>query len=167
VSLLNDCKYGHDVHDNVIRLSLLRSPVSPDPRADEGRHQFTYSLYPHCGDWRSGETVQRAYELNCPLIAAPSEPQHGKLPESASLVSLDRGNVIIDAIKKAEDSDDFIIRVYEAHGQRGNVTMTFALPPERVAECNLMEEGDRRLDVKGESVSFYIKPYEIRTFKVR
>ena len=167
VSLMNDCKYGHDVHDNVLRLSLLRSPISPDPHADEGKHQFTYSLHPHIGDWRDGETVQRAYELNCPLIAVSSEPQAGELPESASFVSLDKKHVIIDTVKKAEDSDEIIIRVYEAYGQRGEVTLTFDTAPEKLAECNLMEEDDQSLDAKGNAFSFYIKPYEIRTFKVR
>jgi alpha-mannosidase len=180
VSLMNDCKYGHDVHDNVIRLSLLRSPISPDPHADEGKHQFTYSLHPHMGDWREGETVQRAYELNCPLIGVPvearlesgSESQAGELPSWFSFASLDKRHVVIDAIKKAEDSDEIIVRVYEAYGQRGKVTLTFGIAPEKVAECNLMEEvaahaGVSALDVSGKSVSFYVKPYEIRTFKVK
>ena len=167
VSLMNDCKYGHDVHDNVLRLSLLRSPVSPDAHADEGKHQFTYSLHPHVGDWREGETVQSAYELNCPLIAVPSEPQAGDLPKSASFAGLDKRHVIIDAIKKAEDSDEIIVRLYEAYGQRGDVTLTFGIPPKEVAECNLMEVDDTHLDVNGNAVSFYIKPYEIRTFKVK
>jgi len=166
VSLMNDCKYGHDVHDNVLRLSLLRSPISPDPHADEGKHQFTYSLHPHSGDWREGETVQRAYELNCPLIAVPCEPQAGELPKSASFVSVDKKHVVIDTIKKAEDSDEIIVRLYEAYGQRGEVTLTFGFnAPERVVECNLMEEDDSPLDVSGNSVSFYVKPYEIRTFR--
>jgi len=167
VSLMNDCKYGHDVHDNVLRLSLLRSPISPDPHADEGKHQFTYSLHPHAGDWREGETVQRAAELNCPLVAAVAESEGGALPKSASLAGTDKKNVIIDTVKKAEDSDEVIFRVYEAHGQRGNATITFGVAPDHVAECNLMEEEDEKFDVNGKSVSFYIKPYEIKTFKVK
>jgi len=168
VSLMNDCKYGHDVHDNVLRLSLLRSPISPDPHADEGKHQFTYSLHPHSGDWREGETVQRAYELNCPLIAVPSELHTGDLPKSASFASLDKKHVIIDTVKKAEDSDEIIIRLYEAYGQRGEVTLTFGFnTPERVVECNLMEEGNSMINISGNAVRFYIKPYEIRTFKVK
>ncbi len=167
VSLMNDCKYGHDVHNNVLRLSLLRSPTSPDPNADEGKHQFTYSLHPHSGDWREGETVQRASELNCPLIAVSVQSHTGELPKSASFASLDKKHVIIDTVKKAEDSDEIIVRLYEAHGQRGKVTVTFGFAPEEVAECNLMEEDDKRLDVNGSAVSLYVKPYDIRTLKVR
>ncbi len=167
VSLMNDCKYGYDVHDNVLRLSLLRSPISPDPHADEGKHEFIYSLYPHKGDWREARTIQRAYELNCPVIAVSTEPQKGQIPNSASFVTLDEEHVIIDTIKKAEDSDDLIIRLYEAYGQRGNIQMTFIEQPESVSECNLMEEDDKRMNIKDRSVYFYIKPYEIKTFKVK
>ena len=67
VSLLNDCKYGHDIHGNVMRLSLLRSPTYPDPEADQGEHRFTYSLLPHAGGWEAG-TVAEAYALNDPLV---------------------------------------------------------------------------------------------------
>jgi alpha-mannosidase len=167
VSLMNDCKYGHDTYSNVLRLSLLRSPISPDPNADEGKHEFTYSLYPHKGDWRGGETVQRAYELNCPIVSLVTESHQGILPEFMSFVSVDKSNVIIDTVKKAEDSDDVIIRVYEAYGQRGKVTMNFKFNPEKALECNLMEENDQRMFVKDKSIAFYIKPYEIRTFKVK
>ncbi len=167
VSLMNDCKYGYDVHNNVLRLSLLRSPTSPDPHADEGKHQFTYSLHPHNGDWRAGETVQRAAELNCPLITIPSEPHVGELPSSASFASVDKMHVIIDTVKKAEDSDEIIVRLYEAYGQRGEVTLNFGLAPEKVAECNLMEEEDAPMDINGNAISFFVKPYEIRTFKVK
>ena len=72
VSLLNDCKYGHDVKDNVLRLTLLKSSTAPDPKADEGHHLFTYSLYPHAGNWRNG-TVRQGYELNYPLLSAPTD----------------------------------------------------------------------------------------------
>ena len=67
ISLLNDCKYGHDTHHNVMRLTLLRSPTRPDPSADLGEHQFKYSLYPHAGSWNE-ETQREAYLLNDPII---------------------------------------------------------------------------------------------------
>jgi len=167
VSLMNDCKYGYDVHDNVLRLSLLRSPVSPDPHADEGIHEFTYSIYPHQMDWRQAGTIQKAFELNCPTIALMDGKHEGELPDAMSLASIDQPNVIIDTIKKAEDSDDIIVRVYESCGQRGNVSLTLGIPPESVLECNLMEEDDKKLELKDGNVSFYIKPYEIKTFKVK
>lgn len=167
VSLMNDCKYGYDVHDNVLRLSLLRSPVSPDPNADEGKHEFTYSLYPHQNSWREASTIQKASELNSSIIAIATEQHRGELPDMMSLASSDRCNVLIDTIKKAEDSDDVIIRVYEAYGQRGNASISFGINPDKVSECNLMEEADTKMEIKDKSISFYIKPYEIKTFKVK
>lgn len=167
VSLLNDCKYGYDVHDNVLRLSLLRSPISPDPHADEGKNEFTYSLHPHKGDWRDGETVQRAAELNSPLRTVVAQPHAGAMPKSASFAKVDKKHVIIDTVKKAEDTDDIIIRLYEAYGQRGKVTLNLGVKPQAVSECNLMEEEDQAVEVNGSSICFQIKPYEIRTFKVK
>ena len=66
-SLLNASKYGYDCKGNVLRLSLLRSPTSPDPQADQGFHEFTYALYPHAGGWQTGQSMRRAYELNFPM----------------------------------------------------------------------------------------------------
>ena len=165
VSLLNDCKYGYDVHGNVLRLSLLRSPIDPDPRADEGEHRFTYALLPHAGDWRNG-TVHEAAELNVPLFAVPAEASQGTLPAVDTFASLDVDHVIIDTVKKHEDSGAIIVRLYEAFGQRGEVALTFARTPETIAECDFMEENDEALELTDNTLRFYIKPYEIRAFKV-
>ncbi|HQI75294.1 MAG TPA: glycoside hydrolase family 38 C-terminal domain-containing protein [Candidatus Latescibacteria bacterium] len=166
VSLLNDCKYGFDIHENVMRISLLRSAIRPDPKADEGHHEFTYSLYPHAGSWRDANTVHRAYELNVPLIARVVPPNKGAKQANESFVRVDRNSVVIDTVKKAEDSDAVIIRCYEAHGVRGPVTMSFASPPQQVSECDLMEENDVPVRISGSSFEFSIKPWEIRSFKV-
>ena len=167
VSLLNDCKYGFDVHDNVMRISLLRAPTHPDPNCDEGVHDMTYSLYPHAGSWQEAATVQRGYELNVPLVTTVATAKNGNLPREKAFASVDAKNVIIDCIKKAEDTDDIIVRVYEAHGARGPVRLTFGKTPVRVSECDLMEENDVSIESHGNTVSFGILPWEIRTFKVR
>ena len=117
-SLLNDCKYGYDVKDNVLRLSLLRSPVMPDEAADEGLQEFTYSLFPHTGDWRHG-AVQQGYELNCPVVAVQGGNGQGRLASTASFASVDTDHVVIDTVKRHEDSSALIVRLYEALGQRG------------------------------------------------
>ena len=166
VSLLNDCKYGYDVRDNVMRLSLLRAPVDPDPHADEGEHRFTYSLYPHAWDWRNG-TVQQGCQLNAPVLAVAAPPKKGALPAAASFAAVDAENVIIDAVKRAEDSDDLIVRIYEAYGQRGDVSLTFGSKSKRVTECDLMEENDVPVKMNGATLNLYMKPFELRTFKVR
>jgi alpha-mannosidase len=171
VSLLSDCKYGWDIKDNVMRLTLLKGAVAPDPEADLGRHRFTYSLLPHAGDWRAAGTVRHAYELNVPVWHAPVHGG-GTLPAAWSFVSVDKPNLIVETVKKAEDSGDTIVRLYEAYGQRGAATLTFAEPVKAAGEVNLMEEEtaetkDARVTVSGTGVSFDFTPYEIKTFKVR
>lgn len=162
VSLLNDSKYGFGVHQNVMSISLLRSPTNPDPHADEGEQVFTYSLLPHAGSWQDAETVRRAYELNVPLIA-----RAGASPTStASFATVDAPNVVIDTVKKAEDTDDVIVRLYESHGARGPVRLEFEHPPKSAVECDLMEENDEPVAIEGAGTAFEIKPWEIRTFKV-
>jgi alpha-mannosidase len=148
-----------------MRLSLLRSPVDPDPHADEGEHQFTYSLYPHAWDWRAG-TVREAYELNEPPLAIPSPVKKGALESVGAFAVVNADNVIIDTVKKAEDSRAVIVRLYEAHGQRGDVSITFDRTPKQASECDLMEENDQPLNLRGNTVMLYVKPFEIRTLKI-
>jgi len=166
VSLLNDCKYGYDVRDNVLRLTVLRSAAYPDPHADEGRHRFVYSLYPHAGDWRQG-TVQQAYALNAPLGAVPAEPHAGRLPRRWSLVEAGCANVVVETVKVAEDSDDLVVRLYECYNQRGPVTLRFGAPIEWAAACSLIEDGAERLPYTGQTLTLDMAPYQVRTIKVR
>ncbi len=166
VSLLNDSKYGYDTRDNVMRISLLRSSIDPDPKADEGPHDFTYSLYPHALCWRNG-TVQEGFQLNEPPLALAVPAAPGALPVAASFAAMDAENVVVDTVKKCEDSKAVIVRVYEAYGQRGDACLTFGAKPRKVTECDLMEENDVPVKLQGNSVRFYVTPYEIRTFKVQ
>ena len=165
VSLLNDCKYGYDTKGNVLRLSLLRAPVDPDPAADQGEHWFTYSLYPHGGDWRNG-AIQQAHELNDPLLAVAAAGSRGPLPCAGAFASVSAENVLVDTVKQHEDSDALIVRLYEAYGQRGTVKLTFGRKPKAVTECDLMEENDRPVKLKGATVSLHMTPYDIRSLKV-
>ena len=166
VSLLNDCKYGYDVKGNMLRLSLLRSSIMPDPHADEGHHEFTYSVFPHAGAWQNG-TVEEGYDLNVPLLTRCAGPvKKAALPSSAAFVEVDQDGVVIDTIKRCEDSNELIIRLYEAYGRRGEVAMRFGRKPKSVVECDLMEENDEPVKLTEDRVDFYIKPFEVRTFKV-
>ncbi|WP_449621788.1 alpha-mannosidase [Robertmurraya sp. Marseille-Q9965] len=157
VSLLNNCKYGYDIKENTMRLSLLKSAIHPDPTADQGEHEFTYSLLPHLGDWREGHTVKQAWYLNHPLKALKG----GFMPKEKSFVTIENDHVTIDAIKKKEDENAVIIRLHEFEGRRGNVKFNFPLQVEKWVETNLMEqvEGKEKL---GE-IEFTINPYEIKT----
>ena len=162
VSLLNDCKYGYDIKDNRMRITLLRAPIDPDPTADKGTHEFCYSLYPHKGNFIEGETVNAGFELNVPLLAIPGR----RMITEGSYAQISHKNVIIDTIKCAEDGEGIILRVYESEGIRGNTTITLSSSPTRVYECNLMEEKEREIEIDGASFSFNIKPFEIKTFRI-
>ncbi|WP_029422807.1 alpha-mannosidase [Alicyclobacillus macrosporangiidus] len=161
VSLLNDCKYGHDVKDHTIRLSLIKSAIHPDPEADQGRHEFTYALLPHAGDWCEGGTVPEAWYLNNPLTHVKGRP----VVDRFSLFSVSAANVMIDAVKKAEDGDLVVLRVHEFAGARTTVSIRSDLTVRSWQECNLMEEpvGERQT---GGELTFTLRPYEIKTFLV-
>jgi alpha-mannosidase len=164
-SLLNASKYGYDAKGNVIRLSLLRSPADPDPHADEGFHEFTYALYPHAGDWKAAETERRGFELNYPLIPVAAAPHEGALPASHSLVGIEPGNVVLTAVKKAEDSDALVFRFFEFEGKAGTVHLHFPEPARGAALVNLMEKQDTPLVLQdgGKETTLTVHPHEIVT----
>ncbi len=166
VSLLNDCKYGHDIRDNIIRLSLLRSPTSPDPQADLGKHRFTYSLLPHAGGWGE-ETVRQAYALNDPLLAWVVEhPSRTGLRPLAPLVSCPAPNIVIETVKRAEDGDGLIVRLYEYQRRRGPVTLHTAFPLQTAWITDLLEENQQELDVQGNTFTLPVRPFQIMTLRL-
>jgi alpha-mannosidase len=165
VSVLNDCKYGHDIKENVIRISLLRSPSYPDPLADLGEHRFAYSILPHAGRWNE-TTVAAAYALNDPLIAARVSGQ-GAGGAPGSFVSCDAANVVIETVKMAEDSDGVIVRLYETQRRRGPITLTTSFPIKSAERVNLLEDPGAELAVSGNQASYSIRPYEIATLRLR
>ena len=166
VSMLNDCKYGVSVRNGVIGMSMLKSAIHPNPDADKELHEFTYSIYPHEGDWRAAGTVKQAYRLNNPLTSVWKENEEGTLADTYSFVSSDKDNAVVEVVKKAEDSDDTIVRLYECYNRRTPVTLTFGKEVASVVECNMMEEGAEPVTFEGNKASFTIKPYEIKTLKV-
>lgn len=166
VSLLNDCKYGYDIKDGVMRLSLLKSSTWPNPTADKERHAFTYALYPHQGNVKQGDTIQMAYQLNVPALGQVILPQEGSLPEVFGLLELDQENIIIESVKEAEEDEAMIIRLYETKHQRSKVSMKLHLKAERVYVCNLLEENLEEVQLREDTFAFEMKPYEIKSFKV-
>jgi alpha-mannosidase len=171
VSLLNDSKYGHDIHDNVMRLTLLKSGIVPDSEADQGLHRFTYSLLPHQGDLRDAETVRRAYELNAPMLAIKSKTAATRSERSRgtehSFLRSDCPNVLIETVKPAEDGDGLIVRLYETHNARARGSITFAAIIVSAQECNLLEEARGEAAYEGNTLQFQARPFEIKTFRVR
>lgn len=166
-SLINNSKYGYDAVGNLLRLTLLRSPISPDPDADQGSQHFAYSLYPHGGDWKAAGTVEHGYEFNYPLTAMQVEPHAGQLPARHSFASVAAPNVILTAMKKAEDSDALVLHMYEYAGKAGDVKVT--LPPGATEAhiTNLMEkEQGATVPLSGDVATVPIHPYEILTLEV-
>ncbi len=166
VSMLNDCKYGCSVHDGVIGMSMLKSAISPNPDADKELHEFTYSFYPHQGDWREAGTVKQAYQLNNPLTAVVKENEGGTLNEMYSFVTSHQDNVVVEVVKKAEADKNTIVRLYECYNRRTDSLLTFGREIASIEECNMMEEGSEPVEFKGKEAFFAMKPYEIKTLKV-
>ncbi len=165
VALLNDCKYGYDIHDGVMQLSLFKCGTYPNEVADIGDHEFTYSLMPHTGRASDSDVVKAAYYLNYSMTAAAAQGEKDTLPLSYSALSLDRENVVCEVVKPAEDGEETVVRLYEAQNMRGKVTVRFGFPVKRVALCDLLENELSELEVKNNSVSFDIKGFEIVTLK--
>ena len=166
VSILNDCKYGYDILGSRMRITLMRAPTCPDTKGDLGVSTFTYAFYPHAGTWQTGGTVKEAFALNMPLMGFAKEKMSGELPEQLSFVSCDNGDIIIDAFKKAQDGNGVILRVYQSRASRGSRTLTLNIPFTRITECSLMEEDEKEITVNGNSFSFDVKPFEVRTFRI-
>lgn len=165
-SVLSDCKYGWTVKNGHIRPTLLRSAVSPNRAQDRERHTFTYAMYAHTGDVSTSSTVSEAYDLNVPLTALVSDAHGGTLPSEFSFISADRSNIIIETVKKAEDSDAVIIRMFETWNSRTETTVSFGLPVAEAALCNLMEEKDEPLTLTDNRLTLTFKPFEIKTLKI-
>lgn len=163
VSLLNNCKYGHDIKDNVIRLTLLKSATHPDPVQDQGEQNFTYSLLPHSGDFIDGNTVKHAYELNQPLKSIKGML---KSEVKKQLFKFNDTNILVDAIKKAEDEDMIIIRFHDYSGSRQNVSIDSDYEITGWMETNLMEKPIENLRNEN-SINVVVNPYEIKTLMIK
>ena len=166
VALMNDCKYGHNVEGNVLDINLLRSPNWPDPTADRAEHDFTYSLFPHAGNHVQGNVVKNAYELNVSVELHTIETQEGSIPAKWSFVTVDCENVIVSTVKKAEDGNGTIIRLYEAFGQKNQATLIFGININQAVLTNLMEEELEALSLETNSVKVSFKPFEIQTIRI-
>ncbi len=167
LSIINESKFGYDAAGNVLRLTLLRSPTWPDPEADRGHHHFRYALYPHAGTWKEAMTVLRGFEYNYPLTAVVTTAHTGTLPAEHSFASVGQENVVLTAVKKAEDAKGLIFRAYEWAGKE--TTAEFHVPAGATSATvtNMMEtpEGSP-LTITGDVVKVPIHPYEILTIRV-
>jgi alpha-mannosidase len=180
-TLLTDCKNGSDKpNDNTLRLTLLRSPgvklqrdghsqgFTDQANQDWGHHEFTFALAGHAGDWRATQTDWQAYRLSDPLIAFATARHAGAMGKQFSFVHLDNSRVRILALKKAEESDELIVRMVELDGKlEPNVTVQFGAPVAAAREVNAQEQpvGDAKISSGALVTSF--SAYQPRTFAVR
>lgn len=166
-SLINDCKFGYDARGNVLRLTLLRSPTWPDPNADRGHQSFDYALYPHSGTWKQAMTVRHGYDFNFKLSAMQVEPHTGEMGARHSFVSVTPDNVVLTAMKKAEDSNALVFHLYEWAGKSGNISISLPPGATGATETNLLEQPQGpALSVAGNRVTVPVHPYEIVAVKV-
>jgi len=176
LSLLNDCKYGHQAHGNTLGLTLLRASYEPDVNPDEGLHRFTYALYPHPGDWREAGTPQQAAQLNQPPLVTVSDLHGGPLRPGQPWLSCASASVLISAVKLAEDQpaggQAVIVRLYEAHGRLAEAALHPAWPVARAEEVNLIEqelapgEPARVLSQTNGVIHLSFAPYEVKTVRL-
>ncbi len=165
VSILNDSKYGYDIFENRMRITLMRSPNCPDRTSDHGINTFVYSFCPHTGTWTE-KTSEEAFSLNLPLEGFAKEKGIGSLEKEKSFISFDKSNIVVDALKKSQAEDGFILRLYESKKQRGIVTAYLGFDASKIIECNMMEEEETEISVTNNSFSFLLKPGEVKTFKI-
>lgn len=168
VALLNDCKYGHDVLGSTLRLTLLRAPKAPDPEADMGHHEFTYSLFPHAGTLQESGVIEEAYSLNSPpRVMLLHADRAGTEGSEGVFFWANREGVIIESVKKAEDESAVILRLYEAYNSRAEVRVTTCLPLREAVLCDLLEQDIEPLPVEDDTFTVEVKPFEIVTVKLR
>ena len=179
-SLINNSKYGYDDKDNVLRLTLLRSPAAPDPDADRGPQHFTYALYPHAGDWKQAGSVYHGYEYNYGLKAM-QVPSHGgsdPAEHSFASLSLEKGTadktspgVALTAMKKSEDGNAIIVRFYEWAGKSGDVTLTVPKGATTATIADMQENAQgtalpMTTGLTGDKILVPVTPYEIQTVRI-
>ncbi len=166
VSLLNDCKYGHDIHDGVMQLSLLRSPTWPDPQADQGEMCFTYALCPHAGKLTDSDTARLAYLLNDPMTAVAATGDEDRIPLAFSTVTVDSDHILCETVKEEEHGNATILRMYEHKNIRSRTEISLGIPATRVFLCDLMENELVELPLKDGKFQYDFSGFEIATFKI-
>ena len=167
VAIINDCKYGHAADGSTISITCLKCPAAPNPEADLGKHEFVVSVLPHSGDLCNGGVIREAYNLNQPLICLPIEKQNGTNPSRFSLVGTDNEAVIIEGIKKAEDSDDIIVRLYESFGGGTTANIRVADGFSSAYITNLMERDVCEVEIKDGEITIDLHAFEIVTLRLK
>ena len=167
VALLNDCKYGYSAEENILKLTLLKAPTYPNPVADRGEHEFTYSLYPHAGNLAQSDVVKEGYVLNMPLtVRKLGTNAKGTLPERFSLAHTDNDRAVLETIKLSEDGNGYILRLYDSKGTKGNITLSLGIDFAEAFECDMQENVIAKLPTDGKDIKLSLSNFEIKTIKI-
>jgi alpha-mannosidase len=182
VSLLNDSKYGFSFQQDVLRMSLVRGPrrgypSTPESWSDQsdeplvGIHHVKYALVPHRGAWQDAGATRRGAGFNVPFLVK-FEPSHaGELSGTFSALSIEPASVMVESVKKAEDSDDFIVRLYETDGKTADAVLTFNRTPRSARETDMLEwdkyVAPKSFAIEGTKVKLSVSPHEIKTIRVK
>ncbi|HKS71803.1 MAG TPA: glycoside hydrolase family 38 C-terminal domain-containing protein [Terriglobales bacterium] len=173
-TILTDCKNGSDKpNDNTIRLTLIRTPGTRGGYKDQGtqdigHHEFLYGIAGHTNDWRTAQTDWQGQRLNDPLLVFQTEEHPGPLGREISLLKLNNPRIRVLALKKAEQSDEFIVRLVELDGKPQNdVRVQFLLPVREAREVNGQEQPVGKANVQSGTLVTSFTAYQPRTFAVR
>jgi alpha-mannosidase len=158
-ALLTDSKYGYSCYGNELRISLLRSPKSPDPDADMGSHAFAYALVPHAGGWREAGVLAEAVRFNAPLRWTAGV---GRRP----FAEVDRG-LVLDTVKRADRSDAHILRLYEPYAGRGTARIRLGVPLHEARLANALEEETDEVAIEDDVLVLPYRPHQVLTVVVR
>ena len=175
VSILNDSKFGISVRETTVGLSLLKSPLYPNPMADKEIHHFSYSIFPHQGSWKDSDMISYVYALNNPAESFLFSESAGNASalssalgntDTFSFVQVEEKNIQLECLKKAERENAYILRLYEFHGRRGKANLRFHAPIKKAYLCNLLEEQEEEILDTEKDICVEIKPFEIKTLKL-
>ena len=165
VALLNDCKYGYSTDGSTLMLTVLKAGTYPTDQVDLGMHRFSCALLPHTGSLYDGQVIRESYSFNQPLEALPCRNHADLLPRQFCLATCQQKNILLETVKKAEDDDGLILRLYDSFGCRSRATVKVAKGFKKAFLCNLMEAPLQELPFDGSSVTLPVKPFEIVTLK--
>lgn len=164
VSILNNCKYGYSALGNEMTLTLIKCGTYPNPEADQGLHEFTYSIYPHKDDFKKGGTVNESYLLNRPFELAMSEGS-GELPSCYSLIECDAENVVVETVKEAENGNGIVVRMYENWNKKTNATLKLGFDAKKISISDMLENPIEEIG-RGNTVNVKLKNFEILTLLI-
>jgi alpha-mannosidase len=182
VTLLNDSKYGFSFEQNVLRMSLVRGPRRGYPdtpemwsdQSDEplvGIHHVKYALVPHRGGWQALAPTRLGVAYNAPLLVQ-FEPAHaGELGRTFSALNVEPANVVVEAVKKAEDSNELIVRLYETGGKAADSVLSFNRAPQAARETDMLEwdkyVAPKSFVIEGKKIKVPVAPHEVKTIRVK